>query len=465
MADAPSPTPEEFDAVLSDGRTIHVRPIRPDDGDRLVAFHARLSPETIRLRFFSPHPRLSASEVARFTHVDGSDRAALVATRGDDIVAVVRYDRYAGTDDAEVAFVVDDREQGRGIATLLLEHLAAIARRHGIVRFVAETLAQNRRMLDLFHAAGFSTRSSLEHDVVHVSFPIAADEAFLQAMEQRERRADVASLLPILQPKSIAVLGATPDATRIRDNVASAEFQGELLVVDDPADLTGAADVAVVAVGEADVASAVELCGRAGVGGVVVTSTAGDGLARLAHGYGMRLIGPHSLGVVNTASDVRLNALNAPLSVGPGHIGVFSQGQAPGIAVLERAADLEVGLSMFVSAGAKADVSGNDLLLFWEQHHNTDVIALSIESFGNPRKFARIAQRLSRTKPIVALLKGDSVPEDVATAVIEHTGVIRAATPDELLRIAQSPPARPDGEFDGEAPLDDIEPFLRRLRK
>jgi GNAT superfamily N-acetyltransferase len=185
---------EEFDAVLSDGRTIHVRPIDPGDDKRLVAFHARLSPETIHMRFFSPHPRLSEREVHRFVNVDGRDRAALVATVGDDIVAVVRYDRYPDTDDAEVAFVVDDAHQGRGIATLLLEHLAAIARRNGVSRFVAETLAENRRMLDVFRAAGFSTKSSFDRAVVHVTFPIQPDDPASQVDRRcgrRRRRADL----------------------------------------------------------------------------------------------------------------------------------------------------------------------------------------------------------------------------------------------------------------------------------
>ena len=456
-------TGDEFDAVLSDGRTIHVRPIHPDDSARLVAFHERLSPETIHMRFFSPHPRLSEREVEHFTHVDGRDRAALVATRGDDIVAVVRYDRYPNTDDAEVAFVVDDAHQGRGIATLLLENLASIARRNGIARFVAETLAENRRMIGVFRDAGFSTHTSLEHEVLHVSFPIAPDERFLQAMEGRESRADVASLQPILRPRSIAVLGATADARRIHENLDSGGFQGPIFAADDWRDLVDPVDVAVVSVADADTPSAVQHCGTTGAGGVIVTSMR-NGLGRLAHEYGMRLIGPASIGVVNTAADVRLNALDAAVPVLAGRIGVFSQKPPAGIAVLERAADLGVGVSTFVSAGEKADVSGNDLLLFWEQDDTTDVIALVIESFGNPRKFARIAQRVSQQKPIVALLQGDTVPENIATAVLEHTGVIRVDTPEELLDVAQAPPPRPGGDPDKATELDDIEPYLRRLR-
>jgi len=165
----------EFDAVLADGGTAHVRPIRPEDCESLLAFHGRLSPETVRLRFFSPHPTLSQAEAERFTNVDGKDRAALVATQGDQIIAVVRYDRIPGTDEAEVAFVVEDAHKGRGVATLLLEHLAAWARLQGIRRFTAETLAENRRMLGVFHDAGFAVKSAWGDGAVHVSFPITED--------------------------------------------------------------------------------------------------------------------------------------------------------------------------------------------------------------------------------------------------------------------------------------------------
>ena len=464
MATPPHAGAEEFDAVLSDGRTIRVRPIHPEDKDRLAAFHARLSPETIHMRFFSPHPRLSDRELQRFTEVDGRDRAALVATIGDEIVAVVRYDRYPGTDEAEVAFVVDDAHQGRGIATLLLEHLAAAARRNGIARFGAETLAQNRRMLGVFRAAGFSTHASLDHDVVHVSFPIAPDERFLEAMEARERGADVASLRPILRPRSIAVIGNSVVAKQVHRNVVSGGFMGSVVAIDSYKELADAADLAVIDVPRPNLEAAVTHCGSAGVGGVVVLSEGDHGIARLAHRDGMRLVGPRSIGVLNTDPDVRMNATTHDESVVHGRVGFFSQSGAIGIAALARASEVGVGISMFVSAGDKADVSGNDLLLFWEEDDATDVVLLSIESFGNPRKFARIARRVTRRKPIVALLHGDAVPDDVAGAVFEHTGVIRVATTEELLETALAPPHPLQAEPDVDTALGDIEPYLRRLR-
>lgn len=460
----PEVGPDEFDAVLSDGRTIHVRPIRPDDAQRLIEFHERLSPETIHMRFFTPHPHLSEREVQRFTEVDGRDRAALVATTGSDIVAVVRYDRYPDADEAEVAFVVDDAHQGRGMATLLLEHLAAIARRNGVARFVAETLAQNRRMLAVFRAAGFSATSSLDHEVVHVSFPIQPDEAFLEAMEARERHADAASLRPILRPSSIAVVGATPAAELIGHNLTSGGFKGAVVIADSHADLADGVDLAIVVVADAETAAAVRQCGRVGVGGVVVTSAGADGLSGIAHEYGMRLVGPRSLGVFRASGGVQMNAIAASVIVGAGRAGLFAHGGEAGVTAVRRAGELGLGLSTFVSAGDKADVSGNDLLLFWEEDDETDVILLYIESFGNPRKFARIAQRVSQSKPIVAVMRGENVPADVAEAVFGHTGVIRVATIDELVEVGLAPPSRRPTDADTDASIEDIEPYLRRLR-
>jgi len=471
---------EEFDAVLSDGRTIHVRPIEPGDADRLVAFHGRLSPDTIHLRFFTAHPRLNDDEVRRFTTVDGRDRVALVATLHDDIVAVVRYDRAEGSDEAEVAFVVDDAHQGRGIATLLLEHLAAIARHNGIRRFVAETLAENRRMMNVFRAVGFAVQSRMQDGVVDVSFPIVQDENLLEAMSARERHADVASLQPILRPRSIAVVGAGRSrggiGHEIFRNLLDAGFEGVVYPVNAKAphvagvrawpsvsELPEPVDLVVVAVPASYVAAVVEECGQLGVGGVVVITAGfaeagGDGpeaerqLAQLAHRHGMRVVGPNCMGVVNTAADVRMNATFAPVSPTRGRVGFLSQSGALGIAILQHTADLGLGVSTFVSVGNKADVSGNDLLLFWEEDDETDVILLYLESFGNPRKFARIARRVSRTKPIVAVKSGRSIagvraagshtaaaatPEAAVDALFHQAGVIRVDTLEELFDVAQ----------------------------
>jgi acetyl coenzyme A synthetase (ADP forming)-like protein len=475
------PAPElDFDAVLADGGTVHVRSIRSDDRERLLAFHGRLSPETVQLRFFTPHPRLSDAEIQHFTNVDGRDRAALVAVLDDQIIAVVRYERAPGTDEAEVAFVVEDAHQRRGVATLLLEHLAALARRNGITRFTAETLGHNRRMLDVFRDAGFPIQASWQDGVVHVTFPLVEDETFLAAVGERERRADVASLRPILTPRAIAVVGAGRRRGGIGHevfrNLLSYGFDGPVYPVNrtaphvagvrayaSVADLPEPVDLAVITVPAAEVQGVVEQCGARGVGGLVVITAGfaeagGDGveneraLTTLAHRHGMRVVGPNCMGVVNTAADVQMNATFAPVAPAPGRLGFLSQSGALGIAILAHTADLGLGISTFVSVGNKADVSGNDLLLWWEGDPDTDVILLYLESFGNPRKFARIARRISRTKPIVAVKSGRSAagtraagshtaaaatPEMAVDALFRQAGVIRVDTLEELFDTAQ----------------------------
>ncbi|MBV8161951.1 MAG: GNAT family N-acetyltransferase [Acidimicrobiia bacterium] len=470
----------QFDAVLADGGTVHVRPIAPNDGPGLVAFHRRLSLETVQLRFFGPHPRLSEREVERFTHVDGHDRAALAATENDDIVAVVRYDRAPGTDDAEVALVVDDAHQGRGVATLLLEHLAAWARHQGIRRFTAETLAENRRMLGVFRDAGFPTETSFQGGTVHLSFAIAEDEGVLSAMGERERLADVASLRRLLCPRSIAVVGAGRQRGGIGHevfrNLLASDFQGPVYPVNRTAShvagvhaypsveaLPQPVDTAVITVPGSDVVGVIEACAQRGVHGLVVITAgfaeAGESgrvaerqLADLAHRHGMRMVGPNCMGVVNTAPDILMNATFAPVPPARGRLGFLSQSGALGIAILARTAELGLGISTFVSVGNKADVSGNDLLLWWERDPDTDVILLYLESFGNPRKFARIARRISRTKPIVAVKSGRSAagtraasshtaaaatPEAAVEALFAQAGVIRVDTLEELFDVAQ----------------------------
>src|SRR5436305_7924102 len=202
------PAQWESDVVLSDGGTIHLRPIRPDDAPLVDALHNRLSPETVYLRFFTPLPRLTPALLKRFTNVDYADRLAMVAELGDDIVAVARYDRQPNTDEAEVAFVVEDAHQGRGIATVLLEYLAAAAKEQGITRFVAETLPNNQRMLGVFRDAGFGDERRFADGVVRVSFDIEPTESSLAARHERERRAAGRSVRRLLAPRSVAVIGA-----------------------------------------------------------------------------------------------------------------------------------------------------------------------------------------------------------------------------------------------------------------
>ena len=470
-----APAHWECDVVLADGGTVHVRPLLPEDADRLVVFHEGLSDETVFMRFFSAKPTLSPEEIERFTHVDHDSRVALVAELGDRLVGVARYDRELGSDSAEVAFVVSDEHQGRGIGTALLEHLAAAARERGITRFVAETLARNRRMLGVFEAAGFAERTRIEGSVVHVELLIEPTDRARAAVEQREHQAEAASVARVLTPRSVAVIGASrkPDTVghQALSNLLAGGFAGPVYPVNPGAeyvasvkayptvlDVPGAVDLAVVAVPAASVTAVVRQCAAKGVAGVVVLS-AGFGevgevaaqaeLRDLARRNGMRLVGPNCVGVVNTA--VGLDATFSPYAPAPGRIAMQSQSGALGIAILERSARIGLGVSSFVSVGNKADVSGNDLLQYWEDDPGTDVVLLYLESFGNPHKFARIARRVSRRKPIVAVKSGRSAagvraasshtaamasPDIAVDALFRQAGVIRVDTLDELFDMA-----------------------------
>lgn len=471
--DAP-PAYWECDVVLADGGTIHVRPLGHEDADRLVDFHAGLSDETVFLRFFSAKPTLSAEEAERFTHLDHHSRVALGAELGDRLVGVARYDRES-TDTAEVAFVVGDELQGRGIGTVLLEHLAAAARERGITRFVAETLVHNGRMLGVFRAAGFAERTHVEGGVVHVELLIEPTDKARAAVEEREHRAEAASVARLLTPRSVAVIGASrkPDTVghQVLRNLLAGGFAGPVYPVNPGADhvasvkayptvldVPGAVDLAVVAVPAPAVIPVVRQCATKGIAGLVVLSAGfgevGDVAAEaelrdLARRSGMRLVGPNCVGVVNTA--VGLDATFSPYAPSAGRIAMQSQSGALGIAILERSARIGLGVSSFVSVGNKADVSGNDLLQYWEDDPATDVVLLYLESFGNPHKFARIARRVSRRKPIVAVKSGRSAagvraatshtaamasPDIAVDALFRQAGVIRVDTLDELFDIA-----------------------------
>ena len=452
------------DAVLADGGVVRVRPIRPDDAEGLADFHENLSFESRYFRFFSPHPKLRPDEVERFTNVDGANRVALVATESGRLIAVGRYDRLADPNEAEVAFVVADAHQGRGLGSLLLEHLAAVAAQHDIVRFVAETLPSNQRMLRVFRDTGFPVKTSIDEGVVHVEFPIDPNPRSREVSESREHRAESRSIARLLAPRSMAVIGASRD----RDSVGQAVFRNLLRggfagpvypvnpgaghvasvrAYDSVLDVPGPVDVAVIGVPTAAVAAVVEECAQKGVTSIVVLSTgfadAGpegeeeqERVLRLARSHGMRLVGPNAIGVVNTDPEVAMNATLATYEPVPGVAGFLSQSAALGIAMLAAAADTGLGVSSFVSVGNKADVSGNDLLQFWEDDARTDVILMYLESFGNPRKFGRLARRVGRTKPIIAV-KAGRASDAAATALFHQVGVIRVDTVQQMFDVGR----------------------------
>lgn len=469
----------EADVVLRDGGTAHLRPIRPDDAEALQAFHVSQSESSIYLRFFSYKAKLSDAELRRFTEVDYRDRVALVITIGGEIVGVGRYDRLTDPSEAEVAFNISDRHQGRGIGSILLEHLAAAARERGVRRFTAEVLPENRKMLTVFAEAGYAVERRFDDGVVMVEFEIDPTEKSRAVMEAREHRAEALSVRGLLAPRSVAVIGASRRwgsvGQQLLSHLVEGGFSGRLCAVNPEAleiggmltyasirDVPEPVDLALVAVPYDDVARVVADCAAAGVKGVVVASEghAEDGvrglarqreLVRHARAYGMRLVGPGSLGLVNTDPGVRLNASMAPRMPRLGGFGVFSQSAAIGIALYAAADRRRLGFSTLVSSGNRADVSGNDVMQFWEDDVATSAVGLYLESFGNPRKFSRIARRLARSKPVIVAkseilglqlpaghaVRTSQAPPGALDAMLRQSGVIRVSTLEELVDVAQ----------------------------
>ena len=476
---APYPAHWEADVVLSDGATAHLRPIRPDDADRLVEFYARVSDDSKYFRFFAPYPTLSPTDVETFTHVDHSDRVALIVLIGDDMIAVGRYER-VDADQAEVAFLVEDDHQGRGVGSVLLEHLAQAARERGIGRFVAEVLPHNHKMIIVFREAGYTMASRLTDGVVHVEFEIRPTDDSIEVMTAREHRAEARSIQRLLTPRSVAVIGASRSRDKVGHalvrNLVRGGFTGPVFAVNPDAtavsgvpaypsvrDVPGEVDLALVAVPADAVIDVVHDCAARGVKGLVVVSagfaeTGPDGrerqgeLVRIARSYGMRVVGPNCLGIVNTDPAYSLNASMAPLVPPPGRVGFFSQSGALGIAILEAVATRGLGLSTFVSAGNRADVSGNDLLQYWHDDPATEVVLLYLESLGNPRKFSRLARMVAAEKPVVAVKSGRSTqgvplghtvratdtPVAALDAMFRQSGVIRVDTLAEMFDVAQA---------------------------
>lgn len=466
----------DVDVLLADGQTVRIRPIRPADADELQAFHAGLSAESRFLRFFTPLPRLTPEMVTRFTNVDGVDRVALVAEDGEHIVGVGRYDRNPNDpSEAEVAFTVADAWQGRGLGTLLLEHLAAIAAEHGIERFSAETLPENVNMLAVFSGAGYQVTKRLHEGIYDVSFGIQPTSESEARRAERDHRATVASIAGLLHPRVVAVVGDGPSAAAARAALRAGGYRGT--VVDDPADAAGDLGL-VVATGSADaVDEAIDRAAACDAHAVLLldprprtaTPPMRD-LVRFARRHGMRVVGPRATGIANTDPSVSLHLLPGRDPLPAGELGVFANPPEVSEQVLDGIAQRGLGVSAFVGAGDKADVSGNDLLEHFEADERTRVIALAVGGFGNPRRFARLARRVGRTKPIVLL--APCTP--ALAALCRQCGAVQAATVDELLDVAAelldgrrhwSPPPRsvevdPPG-LDASAASDVIDDALR----
>jgi acyl-CoA synthetase (NDP forming)/GNAT superfamily N-acetyltransferase len=462
------------DVLLSDGSAAHLRQIRPDDAPAIVELHSRMSDRTRYLRYFSPYPRIPERDLARFVNVDHHDREAFVVVAGSRIMAVGRYERLGpDSPEAEVAFVVEDAHQGRGIGSVLLEHLAEAARANGIIAFVAEVLPQNGNMLRVFSDFGYQVHRKYADGVVHLGFPIAPTEKSREVQESREQRTEARSIARLLAPRAVAVYGASASGQGIGaamlGHLRDGGYTGTIVPVHRRAARVAGlrayrsaveagvdVDLALIAVPPEGVADAVRDAAASGAGGLVVVSagfaeTGAEGAAaqraliETAHAAGLRVVGPNSMGVANADPSVRLNATLAPALPAAGRVGFFSQSGALGVALLAEADRRGLGLSSFVSAGNRADVSGNDLLQYWQNDPGTDVVLLYLETFGNPRKFARLARRMSRVKPVVAVasatrppgLAGDLPGPDVnaVTALFARSGVIRVDTVRELFDV------------------------------
>ncbi|MER8236297.1 GNAT family N-acetyltransferase [Streptomyces sp. NPDC094049] len=491
----------EADVVLRDGGTARIRPITADDADRLVSFYEQVSDESKYYRFFAPYPRLSAKDVHRFTHHDFVDRVGLAATVGGEFIATVRYDRIddrglpasGPADEAEVAFLVQDAHQGRGVASALLEHIAAVARERDIRRFAAEVLPANTKMIKVFTDAGYTQKRSFEDGSVRLHLDLEPTDRSLAVQRAREQRAEARSVQRLLTPRSVAVVGVgrTPGGVgrTVLRNLLGTGFTGRVYAVNaaltGPGSLDGVpahpsvgaigepVDLAIVAVPAERVPEVVADCGEHGVRGLVVLSagyaeSGPDGrerqraLVRQVRSYGMRIIGPNAFGIINTAADVRLDASLAPQMPAAGRIGLFTQSGAIGIALLAGLHRRGAGLSSFISAGNRADVSGNDFLQYGYDDPGTDVVLLYLESIGNPRKFTRLARRTAAVKPVV-VVKGarhsgsappghrvpvTRIPHATVSALLRQAGVIRVDTVTELvdaglLLAAQPLPAGP----------------------
>jgi acetyl coenzyme A synthetase (ADP forming)-like protein len=475
--------------ILRDGTTAQIRMARPEDGAAVRAFFERLSPQSRRRRFFSasaPRPELLA---ALCDDSDPRSALTLVVTRAQESESrIVATGSYVAKDDstAEVAFAVDDALHGKGLGTLLLERLALLAVRNGFTRFWAVTHADNQAMRDVFRESGFAVEERLEGGEIEVDLSVVPSEASVARLEMRDRVATAASLRPFFQPRSVAVVGASRDPSSIGYRILEAlvvnRFQGPVYPINPKATVVGcfracpsvrelpeAVDLAVVAVPRDAVLGVVDDCASRGVRALAII-TAGfaevnalgrqlqKSLVEKVRGYGMRMIGPNCMGLLNMDPRVRLNASFSPVFPPPGRVAMSSQSGALGLALLAAASRFGLGLSTFVSVGNKGDVSGNDLLQYWEEDGGTDVILLYLESFGNPRRFARIARRVSRRKPIVAIKSGRTkaggraagshtaalAASEVAVDALFHlTGVIRADTLEEMFGLAAALASQP----------------------
>ncbi|MFJ4790104.1 GNAT family N-acetyltransferase [Streptomyces sp. NPDC088794] len=463
MNSPPYPEDLEQPGLVRTGRSTFVRPVRPEDVDRLVAFVGGLSRATLAYRSLGPVVRARDDVIRRGAHVDYLNELALVALAGDEIAGLVRYVRDPEEPEhAEVTFTIRDDHQSEGFGRLLLEHIAAAARTRGIRVLEADVLADNTRMINVFLGSGYRVESGPPGQIVHFEIAVDPQAQAVARAERREHTAVRRSLRPLLEPRSVAVIGANRGPLTIGHeivaNLLRGGFRGPVFPVNPRAEQVAGAqaypdvrglpevpDLALVAVRAEAVPDVVRECATAGVKAVVVVST-GFGetgvegrateleLARFARASGMRLVGPNCMGVVNTTPAARLAATFSPALPAPGRVAMSSQSGPLGLAVLDFARRLRLGFSGFVSVGHAMDVSTNDLLQWWEEDPETSVVLLHVETFGNPRRFARIARRVAPRKPIVAVHPGHA--DAAVDSLFAQSGVIRTRSLQELFDVA-----------------------------
>lgn len=457
------------DVVLRDGHTVHVRPITPDDAAALADFHSRQSPESVYFRFLSPRPRLTEKDLRYFTEIDYTNRMAFVAELDGELIAVARYERYGESDTAEVAFFVDDRHHGRGLATVLLEYLAAAARHRGLRRLSASALPNNRRMLNVFAHAGYEVSSRIEDGVVALSFSIDPTERSTAAVQGRERSAEAATVRRLLCPESVAVIGTgSPDGLGVAlvGSIRDGGFTGRLTMVaagaaspvaDVPTnpEVPEDTDLAVVAVQADQVPAVVARCARAGVGAIMIMSSGfGDPtldrealeseIVETARRHGVRLLGPDCLGILNNDPAVRLHATVARSVPPPGPVAMIAESGTLAAGVLHEAERNRMGVSTFIAGGGRLDVGATDMLSFWAEDDRTAAVLLYLRSADLRSRLVRAVRASSLAKPIAVLgdlLVGASGDVELTgrrvAALSRQTGIISVGTLEQLIDIGR----------------------------
>ena len=479
----PDPSQYRREEILRDGSRVLLRSIEKSDVPFWLDFISRLSTKTKYLRFHNIPKEMTEEDAIRYCTVDYINSFAYIAEigkkKGRKIIAIARYSRLPNKRSAEVAFAIEDAYQSIGLGTKLIEALVNVARENGISVFEADVLGQNLKMMEAFRDYGFDVSSNLESGVYHVTFPIKQTRIMDMKEASRDRIAIIASLQPILKPKSVAIIGAARYPGTIGNLlmrcILQSGFSGIVYPVNPNTeavlsvksyasvlDIPGNVDMAIIAVPASVVNKVADECGRKGVRALIVIS---DGfrernpegavreeeLRNITLSYGMRLVGPNCMGVMNTNADVRLNATFSQVFPNAGNVAFLTQSGAMGLTILEHVKNLNMGISTFVSVGNRADVSSNDFLQYWEQDPATKVILLYLESFGNPKRFARIARRVSAKKPIVAVKSGSTAAgaraasshtgamatSDVASDVLfQNAGIIRVNAVEELFNLA-----------------------------